>query len=481
MIPLIGFAPDLPPTTPGALLDCENVVPTLRGFRAAHQLTPADFPAIADEVRGAVSVLRLDNQRRFFVGTPDALYEGVSDSWLDRSRSGGYSGGAENRWRFAQFGNATLATNTADPIQVSTSAEFEDIPGAPAARIITVASGFVMAFATTHQDNGDNPDMWWCSALYNHMDWTPDIATQCANGRLIDTPGEIRAGKALGAHVVAYKASSMYLGQYVGPPIIWSWQQVPGEIGALSQESVVDIDTAHVFIGLDDFWIYDGSRPVSIGAPVREWFFKTAHPSYLHRTLGYFDRFAGIVYWYFASNQSTGELDSCVCYNVKTQRWGKVTRSIQAPVEYIASGVTYDDLGDLYDTYDDIASISYDSPEWFAGGEQAAVFGTDGQLYLLGAGGMPCSMTLWEVGDDSQYTTLSRVRARFISAPDSGGLQAYYRAVQGGPLSVGPTATYQDGKFDLLWSARWHRVKLNFTGQAEVAAVNFELVPDGTR
>lgn len=480
MIPLIGFAPDLPATTEGIFTDCTNITPTIKGFRASSAMQPIDIDPLPAACRGAISALRLDNQRRLIAGTADALYEAVSGAWIDRSRSGGYSGGAENRWRFAQFGNVTLAANTADTIQASTSGDFADIAGAPTARIITTASGFVMAFATTHANNGDNPDMWWCCALYNHTDWTPDVATQSANGRLIDTPGEIRAGKALGNNIVAYKEKSMYLGQYVGPPFIWTWQQIPGEIGAVSQEAVIDIDTAHVFIGADDFWIYDGSRPVPIGAPVREWFFDNANPTYLHRTQGYFDRYNAIATWYFASSSSQGDLDMCIHYNTKTQRWGKTKRSIQAPIEYVASAVTYDDLGNLYATYDDIAEIPYDSPQWFAGGRESAVFDDSGELMAL-AGSMDCAIQTWDVGSDSQYSTLQRIRPRLITAPTSGFLQAYHKAVQGNPLITGETATYDDGKFDLLWSARWHRAMIDFTGPVELSALEFELVQDGTR
>ena len=480
MIPLIGFAPDLPPTTEGIFVDCTNITPTIKGFRASPAAVSLGFPALTGECRGAVTALRLDNQRRLIVGTPDALYEGISKSWTDRSRAGGYSGGAENRWRFAQFGNVTLAANSVDPIQASTSEAFADIPNAPAARIITVAAGFVMAFATNTAGSGDNPDMWWCSGLYDYTAWTPDIATQCANGRLFDTPGEIRAGKALGNNVVAYKAKSMYLGQYVGPPVIWSWAQIPGEIGALSQEAVIDIDTAHVFIGADDFWIYDGSRPVPIGAPVREWFFDNANPSYLHRVWGHFDRNNALVSWYFASNASQGELDLCIHYNVKTQRWGKTVRTVQVPVEYLAPAITYDDLGDTYPTYDDIDGISYDSPQWFAAGAEQAVFDKAGKLMSL-TGAMNSTITTWDVGDDSRYSTIRRVRPRLIASPISGNLRSYHRAVQGAQLANGPGADYDDGKFDLLQSARWHRVQLRFTGPVELSGLDFDLTPGGTR
>ena len=57
---------------------------------------------------------------------------------------------------------------------------------------------------------GQRPDSWYCSALYNQADWVPNIATQCATGRLIDTPGPNTACKALGSNIVIYKGTIVF-------------------------------------------------------------------------------------------------------------------------------------------------------------------------------------------------------------------------------------------------------------------------------
>lgn len=481
MIPALGFMPDADPTTPGIFTMCENIVPTINGFSAAKTPISVGAPALAAECRGAGIITRLDNARRLFAATPTAIYELVAGAWVAQSRVGGYSVGGENRFRFAQFGNATLATNQMDKIQVSVSGAFADIADAPQARIIETVAGFVLAFATVDPVNGDQSDRWWCSGLYDHTAWTPSQATQAANGRLIDSPGEIRAAKKLGNDIVAYKEKSMYLGRYVGPPIIWAWQQIPGEIGALSQESVVSIDTAHVFIGNDDFWLFDGSRPVPIGAPVRKWFFDNSSPEHRYRTQGYFDRFNALVYWYYPSKASSGELDACIIYNTKTQKWGHVNCPISATVEYVAPGITYDTMGDTYPAFDDITGITFDSPQWFAQGSNSAIITPDGLLKTLGGDPGASAITFGDVGDDYRFSTLSQVRLRYLATPAAATLQAMYKAVEGDPLQAGPTATIADGKFDLMWSARWHRVRIDFSGPMEMNGIDYQLIADGTR
>lgn len=482
MIPALGFMPDVDPTTPGVFVDCANIVPTIKGFAAGPSLIDPGYAALDSECRGAALVRLIDNTRRLFAGTPTTLYENIANDWVDVGKAGGYSPGAENRWRFAQMGNAIIATNQLDPIQSSTIGAFDTIAGAPKARIVEVVAGFVMAFATIDDLNGDEPDRWWCSALYDYTDWTPSQATQSANGRFIDSPGEIRAARKLGNDIVVYKEKSMYLGRYVGPPVIWAWQQIQGEIGAVSQETVVSIDTAHLFIGNDDFWIFDGSRPTPIGAPVRQWFFDRVSSQFKHRTIGYYDRFNALVYWYFASKNSVdGGLDECLLYNVKTQKWGRATRRIQAVVEHVSSSLTFDDMGDKYPTFDDITNIAYDSPQWFAQGSSAAVFDDSGTLMLVEGAAAPSSITPNDFGDDDQYTTITRVRSRFLKTPQSGSLVHFYKNVEGDSLSMGETATLDDGKFDLLYSARWHRVQMNFTGEMEMNGYKVDLVQDGSR
>lgn len=113
-VPLTGFAPDLDPTTPGVLTDCDAIVPTVQGLAAAASLAPTGMPALAGTPIGAYSTQLLDGTKRFFATTATTIYEG-STTWADRSRVGGYTG--TQRHRFCVFGNAVLASNRSEVIQ----------------------------------------------------------------------------------------------------------------------------------------------------------------------------------------------------------------------------------------------------------------------------------------------------------------------------------------------------------------------------
>lgn len=481
MIPFLGFTPDIDPVTPGAITACSNVIPTLKGMAGAPTAFSQGISALAAACRGGAAVTRLDNARRLFAGTQTKLYELSGTGWSDISKAGNYTGGPENLWRFAQFGNVSLAANQTERIQFSSAGAFADITQAPKARIIETVGGFVMAFGINDATvGGDRPDAWWCSNIYDYATWTPATSNQAAYGYLLDTPGEIRAGKRLGANIVAYKERSIYLGQYVGSPIVWSWQLVASDVGALSQECVVDTGTAHLFISRDDFWIFDGSRPQPIGAPVREWFFNNSDPTYRYRTKGFYDRFSKRVWWLFPSNTSGGVLDSALIYNVQTNKWGYAQVSAQAALDYIAPDTTFDNWppGSAV-TFDNIVDLPFDSPAFNFDQAQVAIFDTSNTLKTLTGPCVAASITAGDIGDDGAYSTITGVRPRFLARPATSWAAVYTKAYEGDAATYRTQSAINGNKYDLLASGRYHRLKFDFTGDFEIVGFDPVLVPDG--
>ena len=98
---------------------------------------------------------------------------------------------------------------------------------------------------------------------------------------------------------------------------------------------------------------------------MRQWFFSHLNESYREKIIGVADVTRSLIYWYFPSNASgDGSIDTVLVYNYRTDRWGKWSVSIQTAVQYSTGQITYDSLGTLYTTYDDLPTITYDSPFW---------------------------------------------------------------------------------------------------------------------
>ncbi|MFM2210180.1 MAG: hypothetical protein RIQ96_1823, partial [Pseudomonadota bacterium] len=332
---LKGWVPDADASAPGVILECSNLVPSMRGMKAAASAVNSSLSALAGAALGAALCIKLDGTARVFAGTTTALYEASSSSWTDRTRASGgaYAASSERRWRFAQFGDTTIAVQKADWPQYSSTGAFANIltggtKYAPKARLVETAQGFVVLADVDDTGAGlgtsfaDGPNRWWCSAQLDYTDWTPAVATQCTTGLLVDSPGRITALKRLGGSLVAYKDTSMYLGSYVGAPVVWQWQLIPGEAGTATQEAVIDIGDAHLFIGRSDFYAFDGSRPVSIGDGIREWFFANLNSAYRDRTVSLHDKANANAYWFFCAGGSSTP-NACVVYNYRAKRWGR--------------------------------------------------------------------------------------------------------------------------------------------------------------
>lgn len=483
-VKLIGFAPDLDISTPGVVTGGSNFIPTLNGIAAAKTLVSAGLEALASECRGVVVGRKLDDSRRVISGTQTHLYEASGTLWSDVSKVGAYTGGADNRWRFAQFGNETVATNRVDNVQVSSSGSFADLGGSPPkASIVETCQGFVMLFDYNDGSN-DYSDGWWCSALRNSGSWSPSIATQAANGRLLDTPGGIRAAKRLGNIMVAYKERSMYLGFYDGAPIIWRWELVPGDVGCVSQEAIQEIiingSPMHIFAGFDGFYIFDGTRPRFIGNPLKKWFNSNVSAQYRYRIQSLHDPLTQNIYFYLVD--SAGTRNFGVVYNYLSDRWGYLgaITAVEAAVQYLSPGITYDSLGNYYATYDDLPTdIPYDSPFWTSGAPVPAVFLNDHTLYAYTGTPGNAVITCGYSGDDDLYQTLTRVRPRFSAQPASGSLNVYHTPDLG-ESSPGSTAgsPLASSKHDLLFSSKWFAPSFTYGGNFEMTGYGLFLEPD---
>ncbi len=483
MIPLLGFLPDRDPSIPGVITDCTNVVPTDNGLEGgpAQAAAVVGLSALTAQCRGSAVLMNTGGTRRHFAGTQTDMYELSGTAWLDVSRTANYTGSSENRWLFDQFGNVALATNDTEKIQWTSAGVFQDVTAAPIARVVFTTDNFVMALDYSHTTFGDVPDGWWCSAYQDYSSWTASVTTQATQGRLIGNGGPLTAGLRLGPYAVAYKATSLFLGSYVGSPIVWQWERIPGDVGCIGPEAVCDIGGAHIFVGEDNIWMFDGTRPQPLATgQVRQWFYDNSAASQRFRTIVKFDRQNNRV-WIFYVSSSGSFLDSALVYHLTTQKWGRANHSIEAVVNFVTPGITWDTLSSLGATWDSLPDIPWDSQLWQAGGRALAVFNTSHELQILGGASTGGGITTGDFGDDTQVTMLRSSKLRFIQSPTSATSQASKKMAEGDALVISGTSTLADGKFDHRQSGRFHRIAYTMTGPFEVVGVQPDLVPQGQR
>lgn len=477
-VKLTGFAPDADETEPGIITDCENMIPTLIGMKAMPSGTSANLPALAAPVRSCVVATKTDNSRRTFAATQTQIYEASAGAWADVSKVGGYAGGTESRTRFAQYGNVTIATNKTDPMQASTTGAFADLSvSAPKASIVETVREFVLAFDTNDGTYGDQADRWWCCKQGDHTSWTPSVADQSATARLLASPGPITAAKRLGDDIVVYKDKSMYLGRYSGPPYVFDFQLLSSDIGALSQEAVVNTGTFHLILGYDNFYIFDGARPRVIENKITDWFFSNLSQSYRHLVASLHDRHNSRVYWFYPTSSATR--DKFICYNYRADKWGKGSLTVQAAMEYISGGYTIDSLASTWSTIDALPNIPFDSPFWNAGSPSPAYFDSSNLLRTLSGVASTSTLTTGVAGSDETFSLVRSIRPRFATSPRTATLTHSFVSNLGEAMTSGTPININNGKFSVLKRAKWHKGLFTFDGDVEITGLTVEAVENG--
>ena len=483
MTPMQGFSPDADPNSPGILIDCANILPFESGFKGAPSAVATSAVALAATCIGSVVTTKLDGTRRVLSGTTAKLYELTGTAWTDRSRATSYAGGTDTRWSFCQFGDTTVAANLADAMQGSATGAFADIATAPKAKIVLSATNnFVIAFNTSDGTYGVSPDRWWCCAQGDQTNWTPAVTTLATTGRLVAVEGPIQAALTLGDYVIAYKQRAIFVGTFAGSPVVWQWSLVPGgEAGAVGQEAVCDIGGAHFIVGNDNFWIFDGTRPIPLGnGVVRQWFLNNSSPAYRYKTKAIYDRQSNLVRVFFPSTASS-VCDFCLVWHVGSKQWGRADAIVEAPLNYIAPGVTIDGLNAYAATIDALPNTPIDSQFWVSGGQSPSYFSASHQLVSLNGASAASSLTTSDLGDDDTVSVIDRFRVRFTQSPTTATATGYIKFNEGDALTQVATGSINDGKFDLRQSGRFHRVKVNMTGDHKETGYDARLKATGQR
>lgn len=480
---MLAYLPDAPESAPELLVDVD-ALPTVRGYCGPPAPINAGYAALAAACNGAALATKLDGTTRLFAGTQSKLYEGSASVWTDVSRVGSYTTG-DTKWRFAQSGNTSLAISKAIQLQYSNSGAFANVSNAPKAGLMETVGDFVLlancddtgtGLATGY---GDQPNRWWCSQIYNPTGtWAPSVALQCTSGLLVSSPGPCTALKRLGGQAVIYKARSMYLGTYVGAPSVWDFALIPGEIGVANNEAVVSIGVAHLFIGFEDIYRFDGSRPESIGDGIKEFFFADLNKTYAYRIEGIHDYQNQCVWWFYPSGSNTTNT-AAIIYNYRTGKWGKTSISIECPLVSVSSPITYDGLAAMFSTYDDLPAISYDSPFWQSGAPILSIIDTAHTLFTMTGAAEDWYITTGFTGDDAAVTTCTRVRPRYGTKPTTAQITGYSVMALGDTPTMNSTSAINGNRFDVLQSARWHQFKLAMTGDGEVQEIKIDLVGAG--
>lgn len=489
----IYFAPDLDPSwgvNPGLLIDVAQLIPTKRNTLASYaasstQDLSGSFSSATYGVAicGAI-VQRTNGTGRMIVGTTKRLMEHTGTAWVDVSAGGAdYSAAAD--WNFTTFGNDLIAVSKANAVQVSTAqaSAFTALAGAPPkASVCASNKNFVLLGDCNDGTNDLGDQIWWCG-LGNDTTWTVSASTQAGNYRLRDTPGKVTALVNLRDTVVAYKEDAVYVGNYQGAALQWTWRLVSDKVGCAASKGVVVVNGIHYFLHRTGVFRFDGASVQPIGQSVNKFLFtKMGKQSAFASAQAVYDEHESVIIWYFKNNGASGAasgIDCGLALNIQTGQFGYIDNVWEAVAGASVQGVVSATLA---------GQAAWDATLGASTNSILTVGATSGTTTVrktaFAAATTSTTMRFYtgDVGDETSFKLLRRIKPRMFTLSGNTSAIVYGKDNELDTFDSGTTFTTDTTKqrCDGMKINRWFKIYYTVVTKCEIAGLYLDLTPHGT-
>lgn len=397
IIPFGEYLPDLPSFgNPGATI-AKNVIPG--GIHYEQFLAMAVYSnALTARAQGAFSARDIDGTVYNFAGDATKLYRLSSATYSDVSRlaGGAYSTGTDEQWNFTQFGRQVVATNFNNAVQVYTmgsSSNFAALGGSPPkARYCTIVKNDFLVLGDL--DTGTYKVQWSPQGNISGT-WGTDAATLADSQDLNSEFGFVRQVVG-GAYGTIFQEQAITRMTFVGSPLAFTFDQMETGKGTQAPGSVCKIGNAIFYLGLDGFYIFDGSQSIPIGAnKIDKTFFADLDQNYMDRIRSVADLRKMIVYMsYPGSGNTGGRPNRMMVYNYSPnaqRRWARVDIDTECLNATRATGYTLDSLDTLSSSIDALTA-SLDSEIYTGGQFILAAFDSDKKLNFFNGAALTATL-----------------------------------------------------------------------------------------
>ena len=364
MIEFGEWLPDQSDLSGKGVLEAVNVIPGVRGYRPANNMSVISNAA-DNYLRGIYATKKQNGTVQLFAGDATKLYKYAStDSDLDSvSTSGNYTLDTDDVWNFVQFGDSLVAASghnqALQEYNIESSSNFDPISGAPAAKHIAVVRDFIVTGNVKYSGNTHTNRIYF-GGINSVTDWT--IGTNQTDIQDIPDSGEITG-------VVGGESGTILLQrgiakiEYVGSPLIFTVDrietnngcEIPGSVAALGSNAVF-------YLSPNGFFLFDGRKSIPIGAEkIDQFFYDDLNPEFHHRLSSSIDPNNQIVLWSYASKNSiTGDPDKIIVYNYAVSRWSILELSHESLSRVMIPGYTLEQLDNINSSID-AHTTSFDS------------------------------------------------------------------------------------------------------------------------
>lgn len=212
---------------------------------------------VTGTARGMHGWVDLSGVSHAAIGTEQALYNISSAGTLTEITPSGWTDtSAEAAWSLDNAGQQLFAVNDEDgtiyswvPGDVSAAS----LTNAPtASSLIVTDERILMAFAA----DGDPRAIAWCD-VETFTSWTPST-TNAAGDFPLQSGGELQGAVKIRGGVLIGTTEDVHLARYLGRPLIYGFDRQGSNCGWISRQACVSLDDIAVWMGPDDFFIWNG-------------------------------------------------------------------------------------------------------------------------------------------------------------------------------------------------------------------------------
>lgn len=378
MIEFGEWLPDIADyNNPGAT-EAKNVIPTIEGYRQFNSFSRT-AGSINSFCRGAFAAQANDRTSYNYAGSGTKLYQLVDDTWTDQSKaSGTYSVSDRDVWEFVKFGEKIIAvgginTGTPVPPQVITmgpaaSTEFADLGGSPPqARHIATVKDFVV-LANLYEGSTLYPSRVRWSGVNDEINWTTNKAKQSDYQDIPGKGGWVQ--KVIGGdYGLLIMERGIVRMDYIGPPLVFSFNRVLPELGTNAPNSVIQWGNLIFMLGTTGFkGIANGIERLDIGDnKINRWFFERVDLNYAYRIVGALDRINNRLGWIFPDkNAINGSPNNGLIFDIASKKWARFEDNLEWVYDSYGETYTLDGLDAVSSSIDNLGA-SLDDPIWISG------------------------------------------------------------------------------------------------------------------
>lgn len=237
---------------------------------------------------------------------------------------------ASRVWQFDTFGQTLIAQlNNGgiykwDPSVDGVSTRASLVPNAPTKNnyvVISTPDRHLVALGTNTTPNDDStfdPMFVRFSDQENIEEYT-ETATNTAGGqRLTDGNRIIGAVRSRG-QILIFTDASLHGMQYIGPPFTFGFQQLGANCGIIGPHAAVDINGIALWMGQEDFFIFDGTVK-KLPCTVQDYVFKNINLVQGTKVFAGSNGLFNEVTWWYCTSDSL-RINRYVSYNYLENTW----------------------------------------------------------------------------------------------------------------------------------------------------------------